>query len=270
MGTFAQRGLAASSLGHCGTPVPITRDVAIPTPSFYIGRGTRGTTRTDSPRARYVARLVTCLSSSSSMLSGTPGCRWRARRSRAYRVACARMEGIGTTHNERFSGLRVRFRALPFTSLLSRVLLSACADSRNATERLTRPYSEGPARYRGVPRDRQPLPGCLRVGRSLPELQDDVRLLRWPPAFAAVPQYLVHTPVELLPLSEPDKRISHTSGSSVSPSASRRSTTRVQVDADTRRGPAHPGQGLDKPGPRICPPLALAVEPGEQDAFSAA
>ena len=26
MGTFAPRGLAASSLGHCGTPVPITGD----------------------------------------------------------------------------------------------------------------------------------------------------------------------------------------------------------------------------------------------------
>ena len=36
----------------------------------------------------------------------------------------------------------------------------------------------------------------------------------FPPAFAAVPQYLVHITVELLPLTEPDKRISHTSGSS--------------------------------------------------------
>ena len=41
MGTFAQRGLAASLLDHCGTPVPITRDAAIPPPSVYIGRGTR-------------------------------------------------------------------------------------------------------------------------------------------------------------------------------------------------------------------------------------
>ena len=32
--TVAQRGLAASSLDHCGTPVPITRDAAIPPPSF--------------------------------------------------------------------------------------------------------------------------------------------------------------------------------------------------------------------------------------------
>ncbi len=46
-------------------------------------------------------------------------------------------------------------------------------------------------------------------------VEDDVCFLRLPPAFAAVPQYLVHTPVELPPLSEPDKRLSHTSGSSV-------------------------------------------------------
>jgi hypothetical protein len=41
VGTFAQRGLAASQLGHCSTPVPITRDAAIPRPLFSIGRGTR-------------------------------------------------------------------------------------------------------------------------------------------------------------------------------------------------------------------------------------
>ena len=112
--------LAASSLGHCGTPVPITGDGAIPTPSFHIGRGTRGRTWTDSPRAGTVARLVTCLSSNRSMLSGTPGGRGRARRYCALRVACACMERIGTHQHERVSGLRVRFRASPFTSRLSR------------------------------------------------------------------------------------------------------------------------------------------------------
>ena len=35
------------------------------------------------------------------------------------------------------------------------------------------------------------------------------------PAFAAVPQYFLHITVGLLALTEPDKRISHTSGSSV-------------------------------------------------------
>ena len=89
------------------------------------------------------------------------------------------------------------------------------------------------------------------------------------PAFAAVPQYFAHTKVELLPLTEPDTRISHTSGSSVSHSASLRSTTRVQVYSDFRRGPSDPGKGADVGFPRICPTLALAVEPFEQDAFCA-
>ena len=157
----------------------------------------------------------------------------------------------------------------PFTSLLLFVLPLAFAFSRYTTERLTRPYSGGPTRLRGFPLDRQPLPGYLRVGRSLPELQGDVCVLCLPPAFAAVPQYLVHTPVELLPLIEPDKRISHTYGSSVSHSASLRSTTRVQVYADSRRGPSNMGKCLDETGPRVCPPLALAVEPVEQDLFAA-
>jgi len=41
VGTFAQRWLAASLLDPCGTPVPITRDAAISSPSVYIERGTR-------------------------------------------------------------------------------------------------------------------------------------------------------------------------------------------------------------------------------------
>ena len=160
VGTFTQRGLAASSLGHCGSPVPITRDVAIPPPSFHIGRGTRGITREDSPRAwSSLAWLLAGLRVARCCLGPRGVGNALVDRARP-RMACARMEGIGTHQHERFSGLHVRFRATPFTSLLSRVLLSASADSRNATERLTRPYSGGPARYRGLPRDRQPLPGC--------------------------------------------------------------------------------------------------------------
>ena len=110
----------------------------------------------------------------------------------------------------------------------------------------------------------------LRVGRSLPQLQDDVRLLRWPPAFAAVPQYLVHTAVELLPLTEPDKRLSqHPAPRPVIQRASARRHG-FRCDADARGGPADVGQGLDKGRPRVRPPLALAVEPLEQDAFSTA
>ena len=56
----------------------------------------------------------------------------------------------------------------------------------------------------------------------------------FPPAFAAVPQYFVHITVELLSLTEPDKRLSHTSGSSVHHSVRLRPTTRVQVFADSQ------------------------------------
>jgi hypothetical protein len=80
VGTFAQRGLAASSLGHCGTPVPITRDAAISRPLstllvvlgyFHCGRFPKS--------SLIVARPVTCLPLHGSMLSETPGCRFRAR-----------------------------------------------------------------------------------------------------------------------------------------------------------------------------------------------
>jgi hypothetical protein len=60
-----------------------------------------------------------------------------------------------------------------------------------------------------------------------------------PPVFTAVPQYLDPITVVLLPLSEPDKRISHTSGSSVIHSASLLSTKRVQVFADSQRRPSN-------------------------------
>ena len=49
----------------------------------------------------------------------------------------------------------------------------------------------------------------VRVGRSLPRLQENVCFLCFPPAFAAVPQDLFHTSVALLPLTEPDKQLSH-------------------------------------------------------------
>ena len=86
----------------------------------------------------------------------------------------------------------------------------------------------------------------------------------FPPALAAVPQYLVHITVELLSLTEPDKRLSHTSGSSVHHSVRLRPTTRVQVFADTRLWPLHPDQCLDEAFPGVCLALALTVEPFEQ------
>jgi len=52
-------------------------------------------------------------------------------------------------------------------------------------------------------------PSLFRVARRLPWLQEKVCILCLPPAFAAVPQYLFHTSVVRLALSEPDKRLSH-------------------------------------------------------------
>ncbi len=93
----------------------------------------------------------------------------------------------------------------------------------------------------------------MTTGRSLCSL--------FPPAFAAVPQYLFHVAVDLLSLTEPDKRLSHTSGSSVRPSVRLRPTTRVQVFAEPNLRPLHPGQCLFEAFPVVCPALALAVEP---------
>ncbi len=90
-----------------------------------------------------------------------------------------------------------------------------------------------------------------------------------PPAFAAVPQYLFHITVDLLPLTEPDKRLSHASGSSVRHSVRLRSTTRVQVFADPGSGPFRPGQCLFETFPGICLALALAIEPFNQDMLCA-
>ncbi len=84
-----------------------------------------------------------------------------------------------------------------------------------------------------------------------------------------MPRYLFHIPVVLLPLSEPDKRISHTYGSPVGHSVCLRPTTGIQGFADAPGRPADTGQGLMKRWPGVCPTLALTVEPFEQYAFYA-
>ena len=86
-----------------------------------------------------------------------------------------------------------------------------------------------------------------------------------PPAFAAVPQDFVHFMVVPLSLTEPDKRISHTSGSSVSHSDGLRPTAWIQVCADMHGGPVRPGQSLLELCPGVRRALALAVEPFEKD-----
>ena len=137
-----------------------------PAASFYIGRGTRVLAGVaDSPRAP-------C-----SSLAWLLACRWAAR-------CCLRPRGVGfalvfnalaawpaptlrgsaRSQNYLFSGLCVRFRATPFTSLLS--LICPWPFSRPdsyTTERLTKPYSGGPGAHRhAFPLNRQPLPGYPR------------------------------------------------------------------------------------------------------------
>src|SRR3989337_4302906 len=97
----------------------------------------------------------------------------------------------------------------------------------------------------------------MTTGRSL--------CSRLPPALAVVPHDLIHIAVDLLALTEPDKRLSHTSGSSVRRSVRLHPTTRVQVFAEPGFRPLHPGQRLLEALPGLCPALALAVEPFEQD-----
>ena len=101
----------------------------------------------------------------------------------------------------------------------------------------------------------------MTTGRSLFSL--------FPSAFATVPHDLIHVAVDLLSLTEPDKRLSHTSGSSVGPSVRLRPTTRVQVFAAPGLRPLHPSQCLFEAFPGVCPALALAVEPFEQDSSRA-
>jgi hypothetical protein len=62
-------------------------------------------------------------------------------------------------------------------------------------------------------------------------------------------------------LTEPDKRISQTSGSSVNHSDRRYSTTWIQVFADNRSWPSDVVQGLSEAFPCVASSLTLAVDP---------
>ena len=124
MGTFAQRGLVASSLCLCGSPVPITRDAALSYPLFTLGK-----------ILGYLQMIPQEL---------------LVRRSPGYLPAVGQLDAVfdpgglapcsSVSHSPRglrhigkdrhapklklFSGLCVRFRATPFTSLLSFIFLS--------------------------------------------------------------------------------------------------------------------------------------------------
>ena len=79
------------------------------------------------------------------------------------------------------------------------------------------------------------------------------------------PKFFGHTFGSPRSLTEPDKRISHTSGSSVNPSDRLYSTTWIQVFADNRTRPFVQFQYFLKPLPCIAWPLTLAVDPFKQD-----
>ena len=105
MGTFAQRGLAASSLCPCGPPVPITRDAAFSCPLFTLDKILGCLPCHCFPKGSlFVARLVTCLPLCCSMPSTTPGGRLCARLCRTHRLACAQKERIGTLPSSVFLG----------------------------------------------------------------------------------------------------------------------------------------------------------------------
>ena len=152
VGTFAPRGLAASSLGHCSTPVPITRDGAIPASSFHIGRGYSGTHEELLPKSREpsLAWLLACLRAARCCL-GPRGAGFALVPTALAAWPAPAWKGSAPTNMKGSRGYGSDSGHTPFTSLLSRVLLSASADCRNATERLTRPYSGGPPRYAGSP-----------------------------------------------------------------------------------------------------------------------
>ena len=69
------------------------------------------------------------------------------------------------------------------------------------------------------------------------------------------------------PYTEPDKRISQTSGSPVNCSDRLVTTKWTQVFADIRLRPPNPLEGLQVAFPRIGSTLALTIQPLEQDPF---
>jgi hypothetical protein len=165
VGTFALRGLAASSLRPCGSPVPITRDAAFSCPLFTLNR-ILGGLRGYPPQELWVSSLAWLLA-----CRCVARCCLRPRGVDSVLVSIAltawpapSKRGSARSQHSYFSGLCVRFRATPFTSPHSLVFLPACAFCHYTTERLTNLTQEGLWVYPLFPLDRQPLPGhpfCL-------------------------------------------------------------------------------------------------------------
>jgi len=145
VGTFARRGLAASSLNHCGHTGPHPSHRRLLATSFYIGwpySATIALIRNVSPRTFGIsdARLVTSQSLSNSMLSETPGGRIRLVNNVLSGSPALLLTRSAHSQNSIFSGLRGRFRAhtLHLDGLATFVLLERFASGRS-----TNPYPGG-------------------------------------------------------------------------------------------------------------------------------
>ena len=148
MGTFAQWALPHLIANHCGIPVPITRDAAIPCPLFNIGRGTRVLPLRSIPQELLVRRSPGYLpavvrlnavldpgaSASHSSLSRSP------HGLRPNGVDRHRPNIPGSRSYVSDSGLHPSLRHTRLSSLPAR------AFSHYTTERMTNPYSGGPVR----------------------------------------------------------------------------------------------------------------------------
>ena len=76
-----------------------------------------------------------------------------------------------------------------------------------------------------------------------------------------MPQYLVHTPVEPQPLSEPDKRLSHIRLFAQTFGVLAK---RIQIDSNPHAGPPYMPKGLQEAIPSIRLSLTSSVQPLEK------
>lgn len=155
MGIFAQRELTASQLDHCGSPIPITCDAAIPHPLFILDEVLGYFHCGLFPKGSLlVACLFTCLSLCDSMLFSTPGWRQQTCLYRLHRIAYALYDRIGPFPIYTLLGATCQIQGYTL-HLVSLVTLSFLNLVVNlvifTTERLTTPYSGRLTHLRRVP-----------------------------------------------------------------------------------------------------------------------
>ena len=161
VGTFTRRGLAASSLYHCGFTGPHPSHRRLLVASFYVGK----------PYSATIPLDPGCFTKN---LWDSPMLAWLLHCLRTTRC-CLRPRGVGNTlvisvlpvspapyhrgsahsQNSSFSGLRGRFRA---HTLHLVVLANLWLNIESATGWLTRPCPGGPVAY-AIPLGSEPLPG---------------------------------------------------------------------------------------------------------------